>query len=327
MTQTVFERDLWQGLAPLADEEAARLDKLIARYGQQRLGEFSRQVYEPFTEPHKQRFVIWFAKRWAGIERLPAQEYEAYLQEVKRVREHPYQQQALNGRSYKRLELAPQGFRGELLTYPWMLGIHDFLFGQYRNEDFGVRPGDTIIDAGAFVGDTAVLFHQEAQGDCQIHAFELLDENLALLRHNLAVNDIADDVHVCHLALTARSGDVVNIKAPPVQGATSIFGDAGGKPVETITIDDYVRSAGLQRVDFIKMDIEGAERQALQGALQTLQTHRPRLALCIYHLWDDSYEIPRIIASSGVAYRYDFKWAELTNGWEAVLLCMPCEPR
>lgn len=322
MTSNVLAKDLEKALAPLTGEEASRLERATARYGS-KLCELSDLLYERLPNADRERFILWFAKRWAQIDRLSKEEQESYRQEIERIQSHPYPEQELDGRLYKQLNLAPQGYRGELLTYPWMLGIHDFLFNQYQNDHFHVRPGDTIIDAGAFVGDTALLFYQEAKGDCHIHAFEILQENLALLRHNLDANGITNNVRVCSHALSSQSGNSVHIKAPSVQGATSIFGSSDGIQVKTITLDDYVEKTHIDRVDLIKMDIEGAERLALAGALDTLRNHRPRLAICIYHLWDDPLEIPRLIHSSGVPYRYEFKWVELGHGWEAVLLCTP----
>jgi FkbM family methyltransferase len=72
-------------------------------------------------------------------------------------------------------------------------------------------------------------------------------------------------------------------------GMGSLVHDEGGRQVEVpvTTIDLLVRELGLPRVDFIKIDIEGAEREALQGGMQTLRRHRPRLRLDSYHEPDD----------------------------------------
>lgn len=322
MAPSPFERDLFQLLATLSAEESERAERMKLRYGPH-FAQISSLLYEALSAADQARLILWFAKRWAGINRIPAEEFATYATEFDRIRLHPYATQKLDEREYKQLVLAPQGYRGELLTYPWMLGIHDFLFDQYQHDGFKVCPGDIIIDAGAFVGDTALLFHQVTEGHCEIHAFEVLEENLRLLHHNLTANGIAERVDVCALALSDRSGQLVNIKAPPVQGATSIFGESDGVQIETITLDDYVIHQKLERVDLIKMDIEGAERLALAGAADTIRRHRPRLAICIYHLWDDIFKIPQLIRSMGVPYRYAFKWVELRNGWESVLFCTP----
>jgi FkbM family methyltransferase len=73
--------------------------------------------------------------------------------------------------------------------------------------------------------------------------------------------------------------------------------------VLTLTIDDLVVQEGLPRVDFIKMDIEGAELPALKGAVRTLQRFRPKLAICVYHNLMDLFEIPEFILSLGLGYR------------------------
>ncbi len=71
------------------------------------------------------------------------------------------------------------------------------------------------------------------------------------------------------------------------------------------------------------MDIEGAEIAALEGAINTIKYFKPRLALCLYHKWDDVITIPKFLATLNIEYKYYFKWVQLTHGWEAVLLAEP----
>lgn len=60
----------------------------------------------------------------------------------------------------------------------------------------------------------------------------------------------------------------------------------------TAAIDQTVESLGLDKCDFIKMDIEGAELDALKGAEKTIRKFRPKLAICSYHGVDDFRSIP-----------------------------------
>lgn len=322
MNANLFFQDLMDSISPLSDHEASRLEVALAPYNQD-LSELSAVLYERLSKEDRSRFLLWFAKRWAAIQRVPEEELREYQEQVDRINSFTYEYRESGGSTYRILNLAPQGYQGELMTYPWMSGVHDFLFDQYQTKQFRVQPGDIIIDAGAFVGDTALLFSQVTKGDCEIHAFEVLEENLKLLRHNLDTNGLAGRVRVCPLALSDSTGDSVYIKTHSYQGATSIFGGEQDTKIETITLDDYIANAGINRIDLIKMDIEGAERMALSGALNTIRRDRPRLAICIYHLWDDPLVIPKLIESTGVPYIYQFKWVELRNGWEAVLLCTP----
>src|SRR5262249_32601828 len=77
-------------------------------------------------------------------------------------------------------------------------------------------------------------------------------------------------------------------------GLVSRLDDEGQISISVLRIDDVVDQLGLSRVDFLKSDIEGAERHALVGAQKTLQKFGPRMALCIYHLPDDPEVITNI---------------------------------
>jgi FkbM family methyltransferase len=73
--------------------------------------------------------------------------------------------------------------------------------------------------------------------------------------------------------------------------------------VRAVTLDQVVEELKLARVDFIKMDIEGAERHALTGARRLLAAHKPRLAICIYHAPDDVEIVPRVIHEANGSYQ------------------------
>jgi hypothetical protein len=67
--------------------------------------------------------------------------------------------------------------------------------------------------------------------------------------------------------------------------------------MQTVTLDEVVETLGLQRVDFLKADIEGAERHALMGGGATIRRCRPRVAFCVYHYPDDPEVIGNILRS------------------------------
>lgn len=283
------------------------------------------QLYDRLPADDRPRFLHWFLKRWAKIDLTNPVERGLYLATIERLRQEPRAPETLGDRTYHVRNFASQGYDFDLLAYDWVLGVHDVQYNQYEHRDVCLRRGDVIIDAGAFIGDTAVLFHHKLGGECELHSFELLDENLALLVHNLERNGVREEqVVINKLAISDVTGGEIVIKQGASQGATSMFGQSpSGDRVQTITIDDYVVGAGLSRVDFIKMDIEGAEVPALRGAMHTIRHFEPRLAICLYHKWDDVMTIPKAIADTGVDYRFAFKWVQLLDGWEAVLLAIP----
>jgi hypothetical protein len=74
--------------------------------------------------------------------------------------------------------------------------------------------------------------------------------------------------------------------------------------VQQVTIDSFANERNLQKVDFIKMDIEGMERNALRGATEILKKYKPRLAICTYHRPDDPVEIRKIISEARPDYQF-----------------------
>lgn len=95
------------------------------------------------------------------------------------------------------------------------------------------------------------------------------------------------------------------------------------EPLLVILQYDYAVERKLSRLDLIRFDIEGAEMSALEGARETIERFHPRLALCLYHKWDDVLTIPRFLDSLAVKYDVEFKWVHLKLGTEGVILLAP----
>jgi FkbM family methyltransferase len=319
-----LRHDLAAILPRLADADVFKFCVMYDKYAPH-LAAIATGLYDHLSAADQQRFVVWFLKRWGKIDLVNSVERGLYASTIARVKAEERPTVTLGGKPYRLRDFKSQGYDFQLLGYEWFLGVHDIQYNQYEDAQVMLAPDDVIIDAGAFIGDTAVFFHHKLGGRCQIHSFELLDENLALLVHNLEQNGVTEDQIVLNkLALTNETGGEIMMARGASQGSTSIFGsEAGGDRVQTITLDDYVVRAQLDRVDYIKMDIEGAEVMALKGAIQTIRHFRPKLAICLYHKWDDAFTIPEVIRSTGVEYAFSFKWVQLSDGWEAVLLAAP----
>lgn len=92
------------------------------------------------------------------------------------------------------------------------------------------------------------------------------------------------------------------------QGAASFvtFSEESGvtDKVSTITIDNLVVEHKLHKLDFIKMDIEGAEMNALKGAIHSITTFRPTLAIAIYHQISDFVNVMKFINDLNLGYQF-----------------------
>lgn len=178
--------------------------------------------------------------------------------------------------------------------------VNVFLLEQYRCERAGVRvePGDIVVDAGGCLGDTALFFAKDAK---KVFCYECIPSNINILQKNLELNpDRAHKISVVAKALYREHGKVLRFS----DNGPGSHAVAEGIEVTTDTIDNLVSSGRAERVDFIKMDIEGAEMDALIGAERTIRSYRPRLAISVYHSLPDFVRIPRWIASLNLGYKF-----------------------
>jgi FkbM family methyltransferase len=185
--------------------------------------------------------------------------------------------------------------------------LNTFSLQQYRyahdEHPIEAQPGDVVIDGGGCWGDTALYFAHQAGSGGRVFCFEFVPENLKVLRANLDLNpELKPRVEVFQQALWSRSGESVAFAgAGPGTQVSQGNGESASR-VCTRSIDDLVADLKLDRVDFIKLDIEGAELMALKGAARTLREFRPRLAVALYHSLDDFICIPAFIDSLEADY-------------------------
>jgi len=198
---------------------------------------------------------------------------------------------------------------------------------------FEALPGDTVIDCGGCFGDTALRFAELVGPGGQVVCFEFVESNLDILQDNLSRNPaLAGAVRLVRAPVGSEDGREVlgcdigpaSRLVPNLVGSSLAF----NRPVRTYTtrtIDSVcLDELKLGRVDVIKMDIEGAEGDALLGAREVIRRFRPRLAISAYHRVDDFFRLPAIIRSIDPGYRF---WMDhhTIHEEETVLYCVSRE--
>jgi FkbM family methyltransferase len=177
----------------------------------------------------------------------------------------------------------------------------------YGTGDRAVKQGDVVLDCGANVGVfTRVALNRGAR---TVVAIEPAPENLESLRRNFREEIAAARVIVYPKGVWDKD-DVLTLRRDPNNTAADSFVILKDKNTASIqvpltTIDKLVAELKLERVDYIKMDIEGAETNALIGARETLVRFHPRLSLASYHLPTDARRIPEIVAATWPDYRME----------------------
>jgi len=193
----------------------------------------------------------------------------------------------------------------------------DFILQQYNYNDLvSVKEGDVVIDAGGCWGDTALYF--SSRGAKDVYVYEFIPSNLQIFKKNIDLNpQYKDQIHVVDAPVWSESGVVLSYDD---RGPASQVADAGKyqSETETLSIDDLVIERGLDSVDFIKMDIEGAEMPALKGAEKSIKRFKPKLAISVYHKPDDMIVIPDYIRSLNPDYEFYLDYYTIV-GHEIVL--------
>jgi len=181
--------------------------------------------------------------------------------------------------------------------------------GDYESGSVVLRHGDIILDCGANVG----LFTRRAllRGAALVVAVEPSPANEDCLRRTFA-RDIADGRVIVypkglwyrddHLEMNIFGNSALDSFVLSVRPETALTPRKVRLPLTTI--DKLVAELNLPRIDFIKMDIEGAERNALRGAAETLRRFRPRLGLALENLPDDPVILPNLIKSLQPGYQF-----------------------
>jgi FkbM family methyltransferase len=160
-----------------------------------------------------------------------------------------------------------------------------------------IRPGAVFIDGGANIGFYSILAARLAGPLGRVVAFEMMPDTAAVLRRHIAANG-APAITVVERALSDRSGSRVRASVEPGQhGQASIINDGSERhhsiEVETITLDEALIGCGA--IELIKLDLEGAEYAALQGAAAVLA----RTACVVFESNERDQRIFDLLAGSG----------------------------
>lgn len=182
-----------------------------------------------------------------------------------------------------------------------------------------VEVGDVVIDGGAYTGNTAFYFHSLAGPTGKIYSFEPSKKTFAMLSESIKIAGLSNIVPV-HAALSRKEG-TCSLLHDGRPGARVLSNDHKGS-VPVLSIDEFFIDKLHSKVDFIKLDIEGAELDALEGAKRIIQKFTPKMAICIYHKCDDPVKIPELILSINPNYEFYFKHNS-NSFWESVLFCKP----
>jgi len=184
-------------------------------------------------------------------------------------------------------------------------------FKQYFHPKVGPERGDVVIDAGAYVGDTAIEFCNNID-KIKIYCFEPDPINYLKMTKNVHKEKLNDFIEPINAALSYKDGFMWLTKGKNPAG-NFISRSYGDTKIKVVSIDSFFKN--IQKPQLIKMDIEGSELNALKGAYNLIKEYAPKLQICLYHKPSDLWEIPIYIKTLSHNYKFfighhSYNWAE-----------------
>lgn len=158
------------------------------------------------------------------------------------------------------------------------------------------KPKEIFVDAGAYDGKSALEFCLWNPDYEKVYAVEPEEENCVKCRDTFSRNKIVS-AEVIQSGLWSYDG-VLKLCQDQDRSYVTEQGDI------TVSVSCLDHILEGQRADFIKMDIEGAEMEALKGAADTIRKYHPKLAICVYHKPEDIIEIPSYIKMLNPDYKF-----------------------
>lgn len=169
---------------------------------------------------------------------------------------------------------------------------------------------ESFVDIGSFDGKTTLQFIKWSGHFNKIYCFEADNNNLLKCRENLQF--IGEKVNIIDKAAWSSVGMIGFYEKG---NGSSFIDDNAELMVPVTTIDNELKN---NRVTFIKMDIEGAEIEAIKGARSVICSQKPKLAIAVYHKKEDIIAILQLVMEYNPNYKFYLRHYSLTDS-ETVL--------
>jgi FkbM family methyltransferase len=196
----------------------------------------------------------------------------------------------------------------------------------YEKENFcfineQIKPGMNVLDVGAHIGLMTVIFGKKVGDKGSVYAFEPTPTTIKILRETIKLNKI-NNISTIPAALADKKGKLTfYISENAADNSNSLVNNHRTDrkeekiEVEVNTIDDFIAEKKISRIDFIKIDVEGAELKLLKGAAKIIKKDRPKMILSIHpegikNFGDSAEDIWKLLHDAG--YKIVFESGEMS---------------
>lgn len=196
----------------------------------------------------------------------------------------------------------------------YIINFGELIYKDYERQYFDIlvpeiNKKESFVDCGCCDGESSKLFAKWCNNHySNIWAFEPDSSNYSICKEQLNL----DNCKLYNVGAFDKQ-TIVRFKGGFCAGSKII--DEGENEIKTVKLDDVLKN---EEITFIKMDIEGAELNALIGAEQIIRKQKPKLAICVYHKPEDIISIPKLILEYNPDYKFKLRHYGI-QGAETVL--------
>ena len=194
--------------------------------------------------------------------------------------------------------------------YSWLLrfpALYAWLSSKRRSVNYekllylrSIRKGDVIFDIGANIGYYSILFSKLCGKNGFVHCFEPVPETFQLLLQtmgnceNAKINNIAagDSEDKLEMSYDPEDSEKASLIVDPTSSNST-------RIVKVLPLDEYAKEIKLDRLNFLKCDVEGFELRTLKGMVNTLANHLPQLSLEITLAQEERLELVDLLKDLG----------------------------
>lgn len=180
---------------------------------------------------------------------------------------------------------------------------------------YKLKGGDIVVDAGAYPGDYTLFAGKKVGRGGKIICFEPGSKNRKVLKKNIAYAKLKN-VIIIPKGLWSEN---TFLKIKEDELSSSVLTNNGQTKIEVVKLDDELEKLGVNKIDFLKMDIEGAEIEAIKGCKETLRNNNVKIAIASYHIIDGKKTnsfIESFLIKLGYKVKSDFPKHLTTYGWK-----------
>jgi FkbM family methyltransferase len=174
---------------------------------------------------------------------------------------------------------------------------------------YEIKKGDIVVDAGAYLGTFTILASKLVGDSGKVISFEPDPQNYSMLLKNIKLNDIKNVITI-NKGLWSRDTELnLNIQSDRSSFLPETSESKTIVSTTVVSLDNELKRLKINKIDFIKMDVEGAELEALKGSEKILRNNKVNLAVASYHIVNGQktcFEIEKMLSDLGYSTETSF---------------------